>query len=101
MPARVTTPFVTLTASCTGAPAGVDVGDRDWLPPPELKTSGVSSGVVGVPGGKVISGASLTAVTLIWVESKAVSVPPEPVWPRSLIPTPRKSTGGGESEATT
>ena len=83
----------------TGAPPASTSVIEIWLPPPVLKTSGVSSAVVAAPG-IVISGASFTAVRLTVTDSDAQSAPPAPVAPLSVIESVSVSVGNGESEPT-
>ena len=97
--ANVSSPFETSSVTATGEPAASTSVIEIGLPPPVLKTSGVSSGVEARPG-IVISGASLTAVRLTVTESQPHCAPPAPVAPLSVIERSRMSVGAGESEPT-
>ena len=75
---EVSVPLVTVSVTSIGR-AGVDVGDRDGLPPAE-NTSAVSS-LVDCAAGTAFTGASFTAVTLMLTVSVSLSAPPAPVLP--------------------
>jgi hypothetical protein len=82
--ASVSVPLVALSVTRTGlAPASTsEIEIR--LPLPEEKTRAVSSLVACGPG-TALTGASLTGLTLIATELVALSGPPAPVLPWSLV----------------
>ena len=55
------------------------------FPLPELKVRGVSSSIACTAAGKVSTGASFTALTVIFTVSVSLLAPPEPELPWSLV----------------
>ena len=80
-------PPVTVSVTCSVAPPASSVTEIA-LPKADDSSSGVSSGVVWLPG-TVITGAALlvSGVTVISITSRSTSAPPAPLSPRSLAVT--------------
>src|SRR5262252_9545368 len=88
VPARVSTPLVAVSVTCTLELPASTSAMLIALPLATLNVSVPSSFMV-CAAGTVLTGASLTALTVMATESTSVSGPPEPVLPWSLVVTVR------------
>ena len=83
----VSFPCVAVRVICINPPATSTSAMLMALPLLLERTSVVSSLVACGPTGRVMTGASFTAFTVIATESVSVSEPPMPVLPRSSVVT--------------
>src|SRR2546428_45419 len=103
VPGSVITPLVPVSVTCAELdPASTSLIEIR-LPLPDEKTRAVSSFVL-CAAGTLLTGASLTALTVMATESVSLSAPPEPVLPWSLgtsckLAAPLKSAGGAKRRA--
>ena len=85
VPERSSVPLVAVRVTCTGlAPASTSLTESA-VPADTENTSVPSRGMVCVPG-TVFTGASFTAVTVMFSTSTSVRAPPRPVLARSSVP---------------